>query len=587
MKKHLLFPLRQFATLGALLLPLAVTLSLPAHADDDKVARQFSVGAGPDSVGRPEAGEDTEMDGPQAIYAGKSGEIYLLDQANGRVVSFDGKDSTGPTRSLTLPDGLEPTDMIATDSGLVVWDGKPISLEAKGEGLTRSLTVTRDASGSGDDTTLSMFSEMGSQDPGSAADAQKGATRAIKGAENEPVGPIRKLVATRGAGPVSVVITPNSSRHAVDLVVASRTSQVELGRLKLRASEPLGTVEFLEIDTLGRMFVLAEVIPPGGGEGAATFLARFAQNSQFEGIYELPLAPDVALARRFVTVSPDGDVYFLRTRKGVVDVLGVGFRPMKKNQPVELAVKPADTPLLAKNLAQLGSKKAIAAIQPLSRQRVIETAFGFEGIRWRLTPASYGPDPDRSCSGFNRIRRPGYMIGKINQEVRGVPYCWGCHGSLAQFANRVEHGALAGNVCTRNDPRPDVVGVDCSSFVSAAWGLSTHFTTLAIPSIATQVGPGELRPGDAFNKAGSHVMLFLGFTADRKVQVMEASPGACNGRVCRNIYPLASLLARGYVPRRFRALANDATAPVARVETPLGKSGRREHEAPKIHKAHR
>ena len=72
------------------------------------------------------------------------------------------------------------------------------------------------------------------------------------------------------------------------------------------------------------------------------------------------------------------------------------------------------------------------------------------------------------------------MIGKINQEVRGVPYCWGCHGSLAQFANRVEHGALAGNVCTRNDPRPDVVGVDCSSFVSAAWGLPTHFTTLAI-----------------------------------------------------------------------------------------------------------
>ena len=71
-------------------------------------------------------------------------------------------------------------------------------------------------------------------------------------------------------------------------------------------------------------------------------------------------------------------------------------------------------------------------------------------------------------------------------------------------------------------------------------------------------------------------MLFLGFTADRKVQVMEASPGACNGRVCRNIYPLASLLARGYVPRRFRALANDATAPVARVETPLGKSGRRD-----------
>ena len=54
-------------------------------------------------------------------------------------------------------------------------------------------------------------------------------------------------------------------------------------------------------------------------------------------------------------------------------------------------------------------------------------------------------------------------------------------------------------------------------------------------------------------------MLFLRFTPDRKVEVMEASPGACNGKVCRNVYPLASLLARGYSPVRFRALANDTS----------------------------
>jgi hypothetical protein len=44
---------------------------------------------------------------------------------------------------------------------------------------------------------------------------------------------------------------------------------------------------------------------------------------------------------------------------------------------------------------------------------------------------------------------------------------------------------------------------------------------------------------------------------------MEASPGSCNGRVCRNVYPLASILARGYAPVRYRALANDAVAKVS------------------------
>jgi hypothetical protein len=43
-----------------------------------------------------------------------------------------------------------------------------------------------------------------------------------------------------------------------------------------------------------------------------------------------------------------------------------------------------------------------------------------------------------------------------------------------------------------------------------------------------------LLPGDALNKPGFHVMLFLRFTPDKKVEA--------------NIYPLASLLARGYDP---------------------------------------
>ena len=103
-----------------------------------------------------------------------------------------------------------------------------------------------------------------------------------------------------------------------------------------------------------------------------------------------------------------------------------------------------------------------------------------------------------------------------------MPYCWGCHGSLANFRLRVEAGTMAGNVCTRNAPRTDVAGVDCSAFVSAAWGLSVHYTTAAIPAIAKTVeNPWDLKPGDALNKPGSHVMLFLRFTPDRKAEVME------------------------------------------------------------------
>jgi len=44
---------------------------------------------------------------------------------------------------------------------------------------------------------------------------------------------------------------------------------------------------------------------------------------------------------------------------------------------------------------------------------------------------------------------------------------------------------------------------------------------------------------------------------------MEAAPVACNGRVCRNVYPLSSLLERGFKPVRLRSLANDSSSEVA------------------------
>src|SRR5262249_37835163 len=153
-----------------------------------------------------------------------------------------------------------------------------------------------------------------------------------------------------------------------------------------------------------------------------------------EGIYELPLA-NTPLTRRFVTVSGDGDVYFLRTEPTGVAVVGVGFRPLVNAKLID--PRPPRT-----NSATLAGNKftAIAAVRPSNRQQVVEAAFAFEGVQWLVTPQNYGSDPDTSCSGFNRIRRPWYLQGKLGQQVRGVPYCWGCYGSLATFRSQVEHG---------------------------------------------------------------------------------------------------------------------------------------------------
>jgi hypothetical protein len=544
--------------LGAIAAAAIILALIPAAGDaaENTVVKHFTNGTSRNSIGMIDASPDAPQDGPQAIYSGDDGNLYLLDQVNGRVLRFDAKRPSVEIQSLELPEEMRPTDIVVRRGSVYVWDGQPQALQATGreDALVRGLTRTRSTEPP-DDFTLSAFAQMGSQIPDSPAELLNEQTRRI------PVkkAPARQFIASRGRGSLTADVTIGDKLNDAQVDLREQPSGNPIVKLRLQVRDRIGVVEFLEIDNSGRMFVLTENIPTYSKRPSAAFVVRFSPQGVLESIYDIPLQESVALSRRFIAISPDGDVYFLRTRKTEVDVVGVGSRNVRANAVIENPNLPRFTEAETRI-----AKGPIAAVRPLTRQQVVQTAFAFEGVQWRLTPTAYGGDPDTACSGFNRIRRPGYLFGKLNQEVRGVPYCWGCHGSLNQFQANVARGMLAGNVCTHNDPRPDVTGVDCSAFVSAAWGLANHFTTAAIPAITSELqNAWDLQPGDALNKPGSHVMLFLRFTPDRKAEVMESSTGGCNGRVCRNVYPLASLLARGYKPVRFRALENVQVAEVA------------------------
>jgi hypothetical protein len=527
-----------------------------AMAADNTVIKRFTPGDGANSVGIVDASEDTELVGPQAIYAGRNGEIYVLDQVNGRILRFDPKGRDTQMRSYQLPNDLRPTDLVVTRNHIMVWDGNVHALQPRGpdNAPTRGLdeVSTRDID---DRFTLSAFAQMGSQRPDSSTDVFGDNTRAVttqSGTRSQ------QAIDSRGEGAVIVEVTSGERPSVVQMAVRREADNALLAALRIEVRDRIGAAEFLEIDNRDRMYVLVENIPSNGRKSSGAFVVAFTPAGRMERIYDIPLSENTAMIRRFVTVSGDGNVYFLRTRNGEVDVIGVGARNVRADAVID-SLPGATRPSLPAD-----KNGFVAAVRPLTRDQVVQTAFAFEAVQWKVSGSAYGPEPDRSCTGMNRIRRPSYLIGKLGQQVHGVPYCWGCHGSLGVIGERLAQGALAGNVCTHDDPRTDVTGVDCSAFVSAAWGLSQHFTTAAIPSITDSISDvWDLKPGDALNKPGSHVILFLRFTPDRKAEVMEAAPVACNGRVCRNVYPLSSLLERGFRPVRFRSLANDSSSQVA------------------------
>ena len=204
----------------------SVLLTGPAFAQDT-IARTFAVGPGAGQLGRAQRGEGSESDGPQSITAGRGGHIYLLDQANRRILAFDPKNSAGPAQMLALPAGISPTDMIEADGRVIVWDGKPSVLEAKGHALIRSAILSRKAAA--DAAVLSMLGQNGAHDPSRAGrPAGSGVTPVGAKVSESPSGPIKKTVATLGAGPVQAGLTPDARRTAMDIVVSASATATSL-----------------------------------------------------------------------------------------------------------------------------------------------------------------------------------------------------------------------------------------------------------------------------------------------------------------------------------------------------------------------
>ena len=352
----------------------------PGARAADVVLKRFDIGAGPNAVGMVDASEDTEIAGPQALYAADSGELYLLDQVNSRVLRFDPKQPAGATRALELPRELQPTDLVVLKNDLFVWDGEVRALRPTGRedapvrGLEEYQTRAAD-----DNFTVSAFAQMGSQKPSADTDLLDENTRSRAGRETPHADPTVGQLARTRAGDCRPS-RPTRTDPACRSKSAPRVNPAALAKFALKVRDKVGATEFLDIDRQGRMFVLAENIPEIAIDPPAAFVARYSPTGALEGIYELPLSQNITLSRRFVTIDPNGEVYFLRTRRGAVDVVGVGFRPLRNAKVIDVRpgkrVRRADRQDLAGQRSDRGRAPAVAATGGRNRVRIREHHIG-------------------------------------------------------------------------------------------------------------------------------------------------------------------------------------------------------------------
>jgi hypothetical protein len=181
---------------------------------------------------------------------------------------------------------------------------------------------------------------------------------------------------------------------------------------------------------------------------------------------------------------------------------------------------------------------AVAAIASsagaVDRDEILATAPLYYDHEWTCTSTNHtGTDcPSSYTSDFC----PG------TYSYPGLPYDWGGYVTVEQFDADIADGLGAGS--HSSDGVLDcTTGVDCSGYVSELWECG-HQSTSTIPDISTAIDTRDMWPGDVFNDAGSHVIMWIDKGAGGEMMITESS-GTCDG-VCYRAWSISG----SYTPRR-------------------------------------
>ncbi len=158
----------------------------------------------------------------------------------------------------------------------------------------------------------------------------------------------------------------------------------------------------------------------------------------------------------------------------------------------------------------------------VERSVMLENATAFEEHSWVMKPenllAPCAPEGEWACT-----------ICELGDHV-GLPYAWGGWVTIEQFDEQLAAGYAAGSMSPGYFPEC-VTGLDCSGYVSRLWRTPIKFSTTSLETITNEIDIRDMFPGDVFNEAGSHVIMWVGKTDPGEAIVTEA--GAVCWGVCR------------------------------------------------------
>lgn len=155
--------------------------------------------------------------------------------------------------------------------------------------------------------------------------------------------------------------------------------------------------------------------------------------------------------------------------------------------------------------------------------------------------------------------RPTNLVGKTSTWQTGFRYYWSGYMSPIRHQQGLVDGHVVGDINTGTIISSGIVGCDCSGCVSAWLGIPRHTTSGIGADEDDHFSPVpilEARPGDIFNKAGSHVRMLLNkieTPSGTRFRMIESAK-SCDG-VCIRIYSVSDL--KRYTPLTYNSILEE------------------------------
>ncbi len=277
----------------------------------------------------------------------------------------------------------------------------------------------------------------------------------------------------------------------------------------------------------------------------------------------IPLEEFVYRPNQYFQVDKNGNVFLM-----IPNVTGLEIRKVVLGKESDSEINKIVT--FAKNFEaeiQRTSTYSSSVSLSLTRHDVLEKANYIAMHGWTLSSKNISTNTDVKLPDFiQRAVSDGLLENGGTVRMSGIPYCWGGFDSqytsnnsgYSTFADAISAGYTAGNICSDNSGKVGkTAGLDCSGFVSAAYGFSAKKGTGYFADYGTEVDIDTIETMDfliryKYTGKSNHVLLFYNWnTKDKsRMLIIEASnPEDYDDKTLIRVVDTDDYLNNGYIMR--------------------------------------